>query len=57
MTSVNVCNDDKAASTKNFSVDLDVIQCECLEWIHVAQDTVLRYTLFKYSNESLDSTE
>jgi hypothetical protein len=55
MTKVNVCN-DKVASTKNFNIDVDVKQWEGLEWIHVAQDTVLQCTLFEHSNESLGST-
>ena len=57
MAKVIVCNDDKAASTKNLSVDVDITQYEGLEWIHVAQDTVLRYALCEHSNKSVSSTE
>jgi hypothetical protein len=57
MAKVNVSNDDKAASTKNLSVDVDITQYEGLEWIHVAQDTVLRYILCEHSNKSVSSTE
>lgn len=49
MINVPVWND----GNETVFADLGVAQCEGLEWIHVAQDTVLWYNLCEYIIEKM----